>query len=337
MQSITTFRSLGFVLSTLLFFAESLWAQEKRLERFYLSNSTLAESRAPLYIAQDLKLFEKFGLDAHIVNIRGSAINNASLMAGEIQMAVANGTIAITAAARGAPIVIVATAGPTRYTLVSRTLTSPQQLKGKVIGIGGYGIGDYFVIRRLLPKLGFSPEKDVTLLPTGTTSSFERINMMLSGKADAVLASKSNIDRVEMRGVKLNLLAGTEELGLDASGGDFFVTREFLRSKPQQIKAVFRALGEAVRIGRENREVFNRAIRRYMREDNAKLIDKFYDAHFYFAAKPRNMQPLEAALDLDIRDMQSNIAELKGRRAAEFIDSTLLREVEKEGYFAWAK
>ena len=209
-------RLFGFACAALFFAVQSPAAQEKRLERFFLSNSTLAESRAPIYIAQDLKLFEKFGLDAQIVNIRGSAINNAALMAGEIQMAVANGTIAITAAARGAPIVIIATAGPTRYTLVSRVLASPQQLKNRVIGIGGYGIGDYFVIRRLLPRLGFSPEKDVTLLPTGTTSSFERINMMLSGKADAVLASKSNIDRVEMRGVKLNLLADTEEFGLDA-------------------------------------------------------------------------------------------------------------------------
>jgi len=312
-------------------------AQEMRLERFYLSNSTLSESRAPIYIAQDLKLFDKFGLDAQIVNIRGSAINIASLMAGEIQMAVANGTIAMTAAARGAPIVIVATAGPTRYSLVSRVLTSPQQLKGKVIGIGGFGIGDYFVIKRLLPKLGYSSEKDVTLLPTGTTSSFERINMMLSGKADAVLASQSNIDRVEARGVKLNVIAGTEELGVEASGGDFFVTREFLRTKRQQIKAVFRALSEAVRIGRENREVFHRALRRYMREDNPKLIDKFYDAHFYFGPKPRNMQPLEAALDLDIRDMQASVPELKGRRAAEFIDNSALREVEKEGFFAWAR
>ena len=138
--------------------------QERKLERFILSNSTLSESRAPLYIAQDLKLFEKFGLDAQIVNIRGSAINNAALMAGEIQMAVANGTIAITAAARGAPIVIVGTIGPTRYSLISRALTSIQQLKGKTIGIGGFGIGDYFVVRRLLPKLGLNPDKDVALV-----------------------------------------------------------------------------------------------------------------------------------------------------------------------------
>jgi ABC-type nitrate/sulfonate/bicarbonate transport system substrate-binding protein len=319
-----------------LMLIQPIHGQDKKLEKFFLSNSTLSESRAPLYIAQDLKLFEKYGLDAQIVNIRGSAINNASLMAGEIQMAVANGTIAITAAARGAPIVIIGTIGPTRYSLVSRSLTAVSQLKGKTIGIGGFGIGDYFVLRRLLPKLGFS-EKDVTLLPTGTTSSFDRLNIMLSGRADAVMATKSNIDRIELRGVKLNVLTGTEEQNVDVSGGDFFTTREFLRTKPNQIKAVFRAFGEAVRIGRENREVFHRAIRRYMKEDNPKLIDKFYDAHYYFAPKPRNMHPLETALDLDIKDMQATVPELRGRRAADFIDPTALKEVEKEGFFAWAK
>jgi ABC-type nitrate/sulfonate/bicarbonate transport system substrate-binding protein len=327
---------LTLALLSSLMFIQPIHGQDKKLEKFFLSNSTLSESRAPLYIAQDLKLFEKYGLDAQIVNIRGSAINNASLMAGEIQMAVANGTIAITAAARGAPIVIVGTIGPTRYSLVSRSLTAVSQLKGKTIGIGGFGIGDYFVLRRLLPKLGFS-EKDVTLLPTGTTSSFDRLNIMLSGRADAVMATKSNIDRIELRGVKLNVLTGTEEQNVDVSGGDFFTTREFLRTKPNQIKAVFRAFGEAVRIGRENREVFHRAIRRYMKEDNPKLIDKFYDAHYYFAPKPRNMHPLETALDLDIKDMQATVPELRGRRAADFIDPTALKEVEKEGFFAWAK
>ena len=331
-------RILGLIttLLSLTLFLEPVSSQDRRLEKFSLSNSTLSESRAPLYIAQDLKLFEKYGLDTQIVNIRGSAINNAALMAGEIQMAVANGTIAITAAARGAPVVIIATIGPTRYSLVSRSLSSVSQLKGKIIGIGGFGIGDYNVLRRLLPKIGLS-EKDVTLLPTGTTSSFERLNMMLSGKADAVLATKSNIDRIELRGVKLSVLAGTEEQNVDVSGGDFFTTREFLRTKPNQVKAVFRAFGEAVRIGRENREVFHRAIRRYMREDNPQLIDKFYDAHYYFAPKPRNMHPLESALDLDMKDMQATVPELRGRRAADFIDTTALKEVEKEGFFAWAK
>ena len=45
------------------------------------------------------------------------------------------------------------------------------------------------------------------------------------------LATKSNIDRIEIRGIKLNVLAGTEELDVEVSGGDFFMTREFLEEK----------------------------------------------------------------------------------------------------------
>ena len=101
------------------FFANLSFAQGKKLERFVLSNSTWRKSRAPLYIAKDLGLFEKYGLDMQIVNIRGAAINTAALLAGEIQMAVAASSVAVTAAARGAPIVIIGTIGPTEYVLVS--------------------------------------------------------------------------------------------------------------------------------------------------------------------------------------------------------------------------
>ena len=46
---------------------------------------------------------------------------------------------------------------------------------------------------------------------------------------------------------------------------------------------------------------------------------------------------MDKALDLDIADLTATIPELKGRKASDFIDATLLREVEKEGFFAWTK
>jgi ABC-type nitrate/sulfonate/bicarbonate transport system substrate-binding protein len=318
-------------------FQEPVYGQEKKSAKFLLSNSTISESRAPLYMAKDLRLFEKYGLDTQIVNIRGAAVNIASLMAGEIQMAAANGAIAMTAAARGAPIVIVATVGPTVYSLVSKRALTIQQLKGKTIGIGGFGVGDYFTMRRLLHRLGLSPENDVTLFPTGTTSSFERINIMMTGKVDAVLATQGNIDRIEMRGIKLNVIAGTEEQGVDVSGGDFFTTRQFLKTGREQIKAMLRAFSDAVKIGRENREVFHRAVRSFLREDNPQLLDRLYENHYFLGKHPHSARPLEKALDLDIQDMAASVPEFKGRRAAEFIDATVLREVENEGFFAWAK
>jgi ABC-type nitrate/sulfonate/bicarbonate transport system substrate-binding protein len=202
-------RSILLALMVSFPFAASL-AEGQRLERFTLSNSTIAESRAPLYIAKDLGLYEKYGLDVQIVNIRGAAINTAALLAGEIQMSVAASAVAITAAARGAPIVIIATIGPTEYILVSRPpITSSQQLKGRTIGIGGFGGGDYFALRRLFPKLGFNLEKDVNLLPTGFTSPYDRMNIMFAGKVDAVLSTKNAVARVELQGKKLNVLTGT--------------------------------------------------------------------------------------------------------------------------------
>jgi len=319
-------------------FADPAYGQEKRLNRFLLSISTLSESRAPLYIAKDLGLFEKYGLAVEIVNIRGAAINVASLMAGEIQMAVAAGTVAVTAAARGAPIVIIATIGPAKYSLVARpSIASIEELKGKKIGISSYGTGDYFVVRRLLPKLGLIPDKNISLLPIGSTSAYDRIKVMLAGNVDAVVAVEGTVQRFEARGVKLNVLTGSAEQGIDVPGGDFFTTREFVKSRPNQIKAMLKAFSEAVRMGRENKELFDRAIRKTMKEDNPKLLEAFYESHFFLGTKPHNAHPSEAVMDAAIQDLSATNPALKGKKASDFIDTTLLREVEKEGFFAWAR
>src|SRR5258706_3445846 len=109
-----------------------LSAQEKKLDRLLVSNSTISESRMPLYMAKDLGLFEKYGLDVEIVHIRGAAINIAALIAGEIQVAVAAGTLAVAAAARGPPIVIIATAGPAKKRLGRASVASAHEFENKI-------------------------------------------------------------------------------------------------------------------------------------------------------------------------------------------------------------
>lgn len=318
-------------------FVASGYGQDKKLERLLLSNSTISESRLPLYMAKDLGLFAKYGLDAGIVHIRGAGVNIAALMAGEIHIAVAAGSFAVVAAARGAPIVIIATAGPTKYDLVSTSIASPDGLKGKIIGTGGYTSGDYFVLRRILQKLGLAPDSDVSLIPVGSTSSYDRLNMMVAGKVDAVAAIKANVERIRAQGVRLHVLAATADFGIDASGGDFFVTRDFLSSHRSQIKAMLKGFSEAIRMGRENQELFSRAARDILKEANPKLLEVFYRNNYFLGVRPHDPRPLETALDTDIKDLSATVPELRGRRASEFIDTTLLDEVKKEGFFAWTR
>lgn len=317
--------------------AAPLHGQEITPARFLLSNSTITESRMPLYMAKDLGLYGKYGLDAEIVHIRGGAVNIAALMAGEIDMAVASGSFAVVAAARGAPIVIIATTGPIKYELVSSSFASPRELKGKIIGTGGYTSGDYFVLRRLLTKLGLNPDKDVTILPIGSTSSYDRMNTMIAGKVDAVIGVKANVERIRAQGVNVNVVASTTDYGLDGSGGDFFVRREYLRNRPARVKAALKAFSEAIRLGREKPEFFARAVRAVMKETNPRVIDAFYRNSYFFASEPHDARPLASALDSDIRDLLATVPELRDRKAAEFIDSTIVAELEKEGFFRWRR
>jgi ABC-type nitrate/sulfonate/bicarbonate transport system substrate-binding protein len=163
------------------------------------------------------------------------------------------------------------------------------------------------------------------------------MNIMLAGKLDAVMSTKNALARIELQGKKLNVLTGTEEQGVDVSGGDFITTREFLRSRPDQVKAIFRAFSDAVKIGRENRELFYRAIRKYMKEDNPQLLDAYYESHYFLGSIPHNARPLVKSMELDIADLSATVAALAGKKAADFIDDSALREVEQEGFFSWAK
>ena len=69
----------------------------------------------------------------------------------------------------------------------------------------------------------------------------------------------------------------------------------------------------------------------------ADTLDAYYENNYFYGPKPNNAYPPERVLDADMRDLSANVAELRGRKAAEFVDTWPLRELEKEGFFAWAK
>jgi hypothetical protein len=90
-------------------------------------------------------------------------------------------------------------------------------------------------------------------------------------------------------------------------------------------------------MGRENPELFRRTVRDVMKETNPQVIDALYRNSYFFGTEPRDARPLMSALDSDIRDFTPTVPELRGRKASEFIDTSILAELEKEGFFSWRK
>ena len=81
-------------------------AQEKKLEPLIVSYSSFTGNRAPFWIAKELGLYEKYGLDVKLVSIAAGSVSLTALLAGNVHL-----TTDSSAGARGAPIVTVSPNG----------------------------------------------------------------------------------------------------------------------------------------------------------------------------------------------------------------------------------
>jgi len=317
----------------LLFFLGPAFAQDKKLDSFTISYASISGTRAPLWIAKDLGLFEKYGLDGNLIYIAAGVTSVNALLGGSVEIIAASGSSAVGAAARGAPLVIVASLGHIAYKLIAMpSIKSVHDLKGKIIGTSRIGAGSDFAMQRLLLKLGLIPGKDVQLLATGVSESDRRMLMMVQGKIDATLGTEDNILQLGNRGVKFSILADLYEAGVFTTGSDIATSRQLLKSKPRQLKAFLMAVTEATSIGRANKELTMKTYRKYMKIEDTKLLESMHK-NYLLGSIPSRPFPKEEAIQNDIDDLSYSLPHLKGKRAAEFLDLSLLKSMEEDGFF----
>ena len=334
--SSTINKKLAFLLLVMFFLvmpARNVEAQDKKLDSFTISYASVSGTRAPLWIAKDLGLFEKYGLDGNLVYIASGVTSVNALLGGSVDIIAASGSSAVGAAARGAPIVIIASLGHIAYKLIAHpSITTIQGLKGKIIGSSRIGAGTDFALQRLLPKLGLIPGKDVTLLPTGVSESDRRMLMLMQGKIDATLGTDDNLLQLASKGMKFSVLADVYEAGVYTTGSDIATSRLLLKQKPRQLKSFIMAITEGTAIGKSQKEQALRVYRKYLKIEDPKMLDSMH-RNYLLGSIPARPFPNEEAIQNDIDDLSQTYAHLKGRKAAEFLDTSLLRSLEDEGFF----
>lgn len=324
---------LTFISLSLLTSIATIGAQDKKLDSFTISYASVSGTRAPLWIAKDLGLFEKYGLDGNLVYIASGVTSVNALLGGSVDIIAASGSSAVGAAARGAPIVIIASLGHIAYKLIAHpSITTVQGLKGKIIGSSRIGAGTDFALQRLLPKLGLIPGKDVTLLPTGVSESDRRLLMLMQGKIDATLGTEDNLLQLAAKGMKFSVLADVYEAGIYTTGSDIATSRQLLKQKPRQLKAFIMALTEGTYIGRTQKEQALRVYRKYLKVEDPKMLHSM-PKNYLLGSIPERPFPKEEAIQNDIEDLSQTYAHLKGRKATEFLDLSLLKALQDEGFF----
>ena len=291
---------------------------------------SISPTNGPLWIAKETNLFKKHNLDAQLIYIPGGTIIIQSMLAGEANLANMAPPAAMAAWVRGADLAVVAS-GVNRLleTVVTSTqISSPQELKGKRIGISRYGSLTDAALREALRHYNLSPDKDVTIVQAGGEG--ERLAALTARALDGAMLSGDQRFQAEKLG--FHVVIDLSKLPIEYPNNGIIVRKEFTRANRDVVKRFLKAWVEGTKIFKTDREVSLKVLGKYLRTKDAEILAKSYEPYRpVFERVPiAKREGFAFALDRLAKD----IPEAGKMNPDNFIDNSILMELEKEGFIA---
>jgi len=281
----------------------------------------IAGYQLPLWVNKEIGISRKYGIELEPLLISGGALNMQALLAGSIQMSQNSAASAIQAALRGAPVVLVA-ALENRMPLqiVARPeIKTPQQLIGKKIGILRYGGSNDTGVQWALRRWKIDP-RQVAILQSGATNA--RMTALTLGQIDATILSYPEIHLARKLG--MNILADLGDFNAYPNTSLLF-TRSLIEKQRPLAKNLLRSQVEAIHYVRTNRDGSIKVLKKYLRVDDPEAIAATYD----FFARRTELPPRP-----NFDGIKAILTEMGAAQRApeEFVDLSLLDELEREGF-----
>lgn len=303
----------------------SLLAQE--LKKVTLGYPSLAFTQSHIWVAKEAGLFKKYGVDVDPVFLRGGQVATQELAAGEPPM-VNVGTV-IQANLTGYDLALVASMETKYYQLVfvRPGITSLAQLKGKTLGISGFGSVTHYAALILLKHLKLEPNKDVALIPAGPDA--ERLGAMVAGKIDASFFNLSSAPIARKMG--FTDLLQIADLGVEVQGNGLATTRAYIRTNRDTVKAVLKGYIEGINFIYGRKSEAQQIFAKYMRTNDPAVLEISYQN--YVKTIPRKpfftVKGIQFILDM----LAPQMPQAKSVKPEQFFDPSFIQELEKEGFF----
>jgi NitT/TauT family transport system substrate-binding protein len=298
-------------------------------EKIVVDYGGVSGFQAASWVGKDLKIFDKYGLDVEVIMITGGARSTAALLGGSTQFGTGSATAPLLAIARGSDIKIIAASyNKFPYAFVVRPeIRSPKELRGKKISILNYGGSNDLALQLALREWGIK-QQELSVIIGGDAPT--RLAALLTGLIDATILSPPQLTKAVQAGYRV--LADMGDMSANFTQSSLYLRGKDLRENRDRAKRFLRAYSEAVHVIKTDRTRTSKVFATRMRIDDADILKSTYD---YFA--PRFTFPPRVDM-AGIRDTLRFYAEqgspdLKNRNPEEFVDSSLMDELDKEGFF----
>jgi NitT/TauT family transport system substrate-binding protein len=300
----------------------------ERSEKLVADYGGHAGFQSATWVAKDLKIFDKYGLDVEVIMITGAARSVAALLGNSTHFSTGSATGPLAAAVRGSDIKIIAASyNKFPYAFVVKPdIRSPKDLRGKRVNILNYGGSNDLALQLALKEWGMKLS-DIQVVIGGDAPT--RLGALMAGRMDATILSPPHLTMATKAGYRV--LADMGDMSANFTQSSLYVKGSSLKENRDRTKRFVRAYAEAIHKIKTDRDSTMKIFANRMRVDDPETVRTTYE---YFA--PRFSFPPRVNME-GVRDTLSFYAEqntdFKNRKPEEFIDHSLLDELEKEGFF----
>ena len=311
-----------FVLAML--FTRPVVAQERM--RIAWAGST--PSNTPIWVADQKGFFKRNGLNAEVIAISASTIVIQALLTGEVDFIIAPSATLVTSRLAGADTVMVSTNLPLfiDHIVSLGSISSIEQLKGKIGGVNRLGTTSDMTLRLALRRLGVDPDKETKIIATGENP--QRLAALANNITQFTLLGEPLVREAEKLGFRDLYDIGTLKIPYHVNA---VVTREkTVKERRPFVAKVVRAFTEALHFIKTNKEETKALIGKNLKNNDPEGLERAYRA--YNGAFPEVPYPNAEGVKTLLDDIAPRTPKAASADAKSFVDMSLVQELESSGF-----
>jgi NitT/TauT family transport system substrate-binding protein len=318
------------VLSLLTAMSSTAMAASSATKKVSIIFADFSERSGLLFVAKDQGFFADHGLDADIVQVRSGPVAISALAANEAQFYIVSATgSSLGAVAAGLDLAYVA--GLINkldgYFVTSAKIRTPEDLKGKAIGVQSIGGGIWMFTQMALDHWGLSTERDkIQMRILGDQSVLAQA--LSTGLVEGAVLGYAFSQIVQRSGGRV--LAELPKLDIPYQGIGLLARRSLINSSPETVERTLRALIKANRFiqDKNNQPAVLASLRKWLRlspnEGGEELYERMrilYD---------RRIIPSREGIQNALRVLSKADPKFAKLKADDLIDDRIARKLERE-------
>ena len=283
-------------------------------------------------IAVNQGYYKKHGLDVEIIKTNTTAAVQA-MLAGKMQMATGAGAAAfVTATLEGAPpfVLVASWVNVFPYKIMAhKGIKRIEDLKGKTGHVGApFGTIPDTALRFALNRLKIDPEKDVKLVQHSNADPASILAAMEKGEVQfGILAPPFDLI-AEKRGYEM--LLALPGLGIPWQQNGELVRASYLKSDRDNILRFLKATAEASKFYFDQKDKTVEIMKEYL---GRPADETEYAYNQYKRWVDRVHRPQVETVKTTLEAIKKNTPKAASANAASFVDTSLVDQLIKEGYY----